>query len=118
MGVCMLVPSVGVELFLQHLRRQVRGVHALVLVRDDDVHAIGVVADVLVDPVQLDLELFGSETDRAEHSEAACLADGDDDVTTVGEGEDRELDIELVADGGVHACSSCGAVAELKRVLV
>ena len=32
--------------------------------------------------------------------------------------EYRELDVELVADGGVHACSSGGAVAELKRVLV
>jgi hypothetical protein len=108
----------SIELLLEHLGRQVGGVHALVLVRDDDVYAVGVVADVLVDPVQLDLELFGSEADRAEHSEAAGLAHGDNDITAVGEGEDRELDIELVADGGVHACSSFGAVAELKRVLV
>ncbi len=35
------------------------GVHALVLVGDHDVDAVGVVADVLVDPVELDLELFG-----------------------------------------------------------
>ena len=33
-------------------------VHALVLVGDDDVDAVGVVADVLVDPVELDLELL------------------------------------------------------------
>ena len=76
------------------------------------------VADVLVDPVQFDLELFGREADRAEHPEAAGLAHGDDDVTAVGEREDRELDAQFVADGGVHACSSGGAVAELKRVLV
>lgn len=35
------------------------GVHALVLVRDHDVDAIGMVADVLVDPGALDLELLG-----------------------------------------------------------
>ena len=50
------------------------GVHALVLVGDDDVDAVGVVADVLVDPVQLDLELLGREADGAEHAEAAGLA--------------------------------------------
>ena len=93
----------------QHLREFVGGqvrVHALVLVGDDDVDAVGVVADVLVDPVELDLELLGREADRAEHAEAAGLADGDDDVAAVREGEDRELDAELVAEGGVHACSS------------
>ena len=74
------------------------GVHALVLVGDDDVDAVGVVADVLVDPVELDLELLGAEPDGAEHAEAAGLADGDDDVAAVGEGEDRELDAELVAE--------------------
>ena len=97
----------------QHLRQLVGGqvrVHALVLVGDDDVDAVGVVADVLVDPVQLDLELLGREADGAEHAEAAGLADGDDDVAAVGEGEDRELDAELVAEGGVHACSSGGVV--------
>jgi WS/DGAT/MGAT family acyltransferase len=33
--------------------------HALVLAGDDDVDAVGLVADVLVDPVELDLELLG-----------------------------------------------------------
>ena len=100
-----------VEVFLRHhvlqrLREFVGGqvgVHALVLVRDDDVDAVGVVADVLVDPVQLDLELFGGEADGAEHAEAAGLAHRDDDITAVREGEDRELDAEFVADGRMHA---------------
>ncbi len=101
------------EVFGGHVR-----VHALVFVRDDDVDAVGVVADVLVDPLELNLELFGGEADRTEHPEAAGLAHGHDDVTTVREREDRELDVEFVADRGVHACSSGAAVAELKRVLV
>ena len=57
---------------------------------------------MLVDPVQLDLELLGREADGAEDAEAAGLADGGDDVAAVGEGEDRELDAELVADVGVR----------------
>ena len=73
-------------------------VHALVLVGDHDVDAVGLVADVLVDPVELDLELLGGEADGAEHAEAAGLADRDDDVAAVGEGEDRELDAEFVAN--------------------
>ena len=60
---------------------------------------------LLVDPVELDLELLGREADGAEHAEAAGLADRDDDVAAVGEGEDRELDAEVVADGRVHGCS-------------
>ena len=45
--------ELGLELGWVHL------VHALVLGRNDDVDAIGVVADMLVDPCQLDLELLG-----------------------------------------------------------
>jgi hypothetical protein len=81
------------------------GVHALVLVGDDDVDAVGVVADVLVDPVEFYLELLGGEADGAEHAESTRLADGDDHVAAVCEGEDRELDAELIAEGGVHASS-------------
>ena len=56
------------ELVARHVR-----VHALVLVRDHDVDAVRPVADVLVDPVELDLELLGAEADRAEHAEPAGL---------------------------------------------
>ena len=39
-------------------------------------------------------ELFGRETHGAEHTHATRLADGDDDVAAMGEGEDRNLDSE------------------------
>ena len=81
---------------------QVR-IHALVLVGDHDVDAVRVVADVLVDPVELDLELLGSEADRTQHAESAGLAHRDDDIAAVREREDRKLDAEFVADGSVHA---------------
>ena len=49
--------------------------------------------------------------DRTEHAEAAGLAHGDHDVTAVGEGEDRELDAELVAEGSVHSGLLSGPIA-------
>src|SRR5262249_29847887 len=54
---------------------------------------------------ELDLQLLGGETDRAQHAESAGLADGDHDIAAVGKGEDRELDAKLIANGGVHAYS-------------
>ncbi len=113
-----------VEVLLRHhlaqrlgqlLRGQV-GVHAFVFVRDHDVDAVGVIADVLVNPFQLDLQLLGREADRSEHAEPPGLADRYDDVAAVGEGEYRELDAEFVADRGVHYNS--WELAELERVLV
>ena len=76
--------------------------HALVLAGDHDVDAVGLVADVLVDPRQLDLELLGGEAHGAEHAEAARLRDRGDDVAAMGEGEDRELDAELLGQFGLH----------------
>ena len=71
----------------------------------DDVDAVRLAVDVLVDPGQLDLELLGREGERAEDAEAAGLRDGGDDVAAVGEGEDGEFDAELVAEFGFHAGS-------------
>ena len=67
-----------------------------------EVDAVRLAVDVLVDPGELDLELVGAERERAEHPVAAGLADRGDDVAAVREGEERELDAELVADGGAH----------------
>src|SRR5205807_3820748 len=56
---------------------------ALVLAGDDHVDAVRVLADVLVDPVELDGELFGREADGPEHAEPTRLADGGDHVAAV-----------------------------------
>ena len=78
--------------------------HALVLAGDDDVDAVGIVAHVLVQPFELDLELLGGEADGAEDADAAGVGHRGHDVAAVGEGEDGELDAESVADLGVHGC--------------
>jgi hypothetical protein len=82
-------------------------VHALILAGDDDVDAVGPVAHVLVEPRQLDLEVLGAEPDRPENAQAAGPRHGGDDVTAVAEGEDRELDAQLVADLGAHPAVPC-----------
>ncbi len=73
-----------------------------VLGRHQEVDAVGLAADVLVDPVELDLELLWRERDGAQHAEAPDLRHRGDDVAAVGEGEDGELDAELVADRRTH----------------
>ncbi len=88
--------DLGLELLRVHL------VHALVLGRNHDVDAVGAIADVLVDPRELDLQLFGAEADGAEHADAAGVGDSGDHVAAVGEGENRELDAQRAADFGVH----------------
>jgi hypothetical protein len=62
---------------------------------------------VLVDPVQLGLEPVGLERERTEHPEPARVRDRGDRVAAMTEGEDRELDVELVADRCPHLAHSC-----------
>ena len=80
--------------------------------RHHHVDAVGLAADVLVDPAELHLELLrGGECERAEDAEAARAADGRHHVAAVAEGEDRELDAEGVAEAGAHGGSSTVARA-------
>ena len=99
-----VAPVVGVDHRADRLEHLV-GAAALDrdrLLRHDGVDAVGLAVDVGVDPVEFDLELLGAEAHRAEHTEAAGLADGCDDVATVCKGEDRVLDPEHVAERGSH----------------
>ena len=47
------------------------------------VDAVGHPVDVVVDPVELDLELLGAEAHRTEHAQAAGLAHRGDDVAAM-----------------------------------
>ena len=79
-------------------------VHALVLAGDDDVDAVGAL-DVLVEPVELGLQLLDREADGTEHAHGTGVAHRGHDVAAVGEGEDRELDVETLREGGLHDSS-------------
>ena len=77
-------------------------VGAGVLHREEEVDAVGSAPHLLLDPAEVDLELLRGVCDRSQHTEAACIRDGGDDVTAVAERQDRELDPEDVADPGPH----------------
>ena len=82
--------------------RFVTAAFAHVLHRHHDVDAVGLAVDMLVDPVQLDLELLGRERERAEYPETAGAADRGNDVSAVREREDGELDVELFGNRCAH----------------
>jgi len=69
---------------------------------DDDVDAVGLAVDMLVDPLQLQLQLVGRERQGAQDTHASRAADGGGHVSAMGEGEDRELDAEHLAEPVLH----------------
>ena len=64
----------------------------LVFGRDDDVHAIGLAANVIIDPAQLLFELVGAKRDTPQHPESAGVGHRGHNVATMTEGEQREFD--------------------------
>jgi len=73
--------------------------------RHGEVDTVGTTVDVLVDPVQLDLELLGTECQRTEHAESTGIGDRGHDIAAVGEGEDGELDPQPLRDRCAHGVS-------------
>ena len=69
---------------------------------DQHVDAVAVALDVVVDPLQLDLELVGRHAGHPHHAHAPRLRHLDDDVAAVAERDEWELDVEQVADAGSH----------------
>ena len=93
----------GGDHVLQRRHREPALVGAGVLGGHDQVDAVRAIADLGLDPVEVDLELAITVAGGAEHAHAACLRHGDDHVAAVGEGEDRQVDAEHVGDRGLHA---------------
>ena len=73
--------------------------------RNDQVDAVGAVAQLVLDPGQVGLQLGVAVGHRAQHAQTPGLGDGDHHVTAVGEGHDGELDIEHLGDRGLHGIS-------------
>ena len=70
--------------------------------RHQQVYAVGVSVDVVVNPAQFDVEGLRGVTHATEHAESAGVADRRDYVTAVTEGEQREVDVEHRTDFVVH----------------
>ena len=80
-------------------------VTAGVLRRCDQIDAVGAITDLVLDPVEVDLELAVGVADRPEHTEAPGTRHRRDDVSAVAESEDRQVDTEHLRDTGLHELS-------------
>jgi hypothetical protein len=85
------VGGVGRQLACARIRR-----------RHYDVHAVGLVADMVVDPVELDSELFRREGQRPQHAETPGVRHRRYDITAMREGKDRELDPKGCGETRLH----------------
>ena len=91
---------------LAQLPLQGIGIHLaspLVALGDDHIHRVGALADALVDPRQLLLQLLDREADRAKHAKPPSLADLHHHITAMGECEDGILDPKTLANLGAHS---------------
>ena len=66
---------------------------------NEQVDAVGLAVDLVVDPGQLDVERLRRMADGAEHAEAPGVAHGGDHVAAMAEGDERELAAEHVTYG-------------------
>jgi hypothetical protein len=66
------------------------GFHGLML-RNQNVDAVGFAVDVIIDPFQFFFQRFGAESCSAQHAETACAAHGSHHVTAMTEGEKRKF---------------------------
>ena len=78
-----------------------------VLDRHREVDTVGTSLDVLVDPIEFDLEAFGFVGERAQDPEASGVGDRGDDVAAMTEREDRELDVESFTNRCLHWLLPC-----------
>jgi hypothetical protein len=60
------------------------------------------VTDVLIEPLQFDLEFLRAEPDRAKNAETAGVRHGGGHIAAVGESEDGEFDPKAFAKLVVH----------------
>ncbi len=99
------------EVFRMHTFRQ------LDLGRHHEVDTVGLAVDVLLDPLQLDLELGGTEVQRAEHTHAAGAAHRGNNVAAVAERKDRELHAEVACERRLHGADGKSHGPHLQHVL-
>ena len=68
----------------------------------DDVDAVRPAADLLLDPGEIDLELFRRVGHGAEHTHAAGFGHRGGDIAAVREREDRNVDAEHLGNSRLH----------------
>src|SRR5437763_3703827 len=111
-------PAVFLGQVLCQLRDR-RAAGGELVLRYQDVDAVRLAVDVVVDPGELHLERLRREARAAEDTETTCAAHRGDHVATVTEGEQREVDTDEVAHdvhAGQYPCRSCHRVDESRHL--
>ena len=57
---------------------------------------------MIIDPIELDLELFGPKCECAEHTEAARIRHGSDDISTMRKGKDWKFNTQTIGKRSAH----------------
>jgi hypothetical protein len=70
--------------------------------RHQDVDSVGEPPDFRLDPIELDLQLFGQEPGDSEYAETARLRHGGHDVAAVAERKEGELDSDQISQRCIH----------------
>ena len=73
--------------------------------RQEQVDTVRLVADLLLDPLELGAQVLGAVRGDAEDAHAAGLRHRGGDVAAMGEREDREFEAEFLREFGVHGGS-------------
>ena len=84
------------------------GLGADVLRWQQQVDAVRLVTDLVLDPAELGLEHAGRVPDRPQDAQPSGLRDGGDHVAAMAERQDRELDAEHLGDSRAHVADGTG----------
>jgi len=110
-----LLENIGSEILVPLRHSGANGIRiesiilAFKLVGHDQVNAVRLAVDVRIDPREFFFQPVRRKGYGAEHAHAACLGDGHHDVAAMGEGDERKLDAQHVADWGIHVFLSRAA---------
>lgn len=70
--------------------------------RQQQIHAVGFVADLVFDPLELGADACLRLAGDAEHAQSTGLGDGGRHVSAMGEGENGKFETEFLSECGVH----------------
>jgi len=87
------------QLVFQLLLCEALFISAHVVLRNDDVHPVGAIADVSVDPVKFFMQLINVHKSGAQYAKAACLTHCNHHVAAVSKGEDGGFYTDIIAEG-------------------
>ena len=98
----MLVGYHSPQLVFQLLLCEALFISSYVVLWNDDVHPVGAIADMSVNPVKLFTQLVNVHKSGAQYAKAARLTHCNHHVAAVSKGEDGGFYTDIIAEGCAH----------------